>query len=333
MQSQWSSTQRHGQSRPSQSSTSNRAHRDPSQRETLKATAQETRRVLPGLLNELNTTKQASRALKYSFDSLPRLHPDLCPAYPQPATIRVLNDDTLNAAIRLSRSGQQSGQDPNADADQHALQPAVVNFANRHSPGGGWLNGALAQEEALCYRSSLALSLNRKEHYPLATSEALYSPYVLVVREDMASGHRISPAPASHLPVVSVLTVAALHRPQVEVFECKGRDGRAACSGSPPPKTRKKVFARDRDRDLTKCKMRLSLRMAAKHGHGMLVLGAFGCGVYGNPPEDVAHCWLEVLREDEFSGNWWREVWFAVYDPKDEGNFGIFAQVLEGEQV
>jgi uncharacterized protein (TIGR02452 family) len=79
--------------------------------------------------------------------------------------------------------------------------------------------------------------------------------------------------------------------------------------------------------------MRLALRIAATNGHGMLVLGALGCGVYANPPGEVANCWLEVLREAEFRGNWWREVCFAVYDPKNEGNFAVFERVLAGKKV
>lgn len=81
--------------------------------------------------------------------------------------------------------------------------------------------------------------------------------------------------------------------------------------------------------------MRLALRMAASHGKRSLVLGAFGCGVYANPPEDVAQCWLEVLQDDEFrlAGNWWRDVCFAIYDPKGEGNYDVFRRVLDGQKV
>jgi len=194
--------------------------------------------------------------------------------------------------------------------------PAIVNFASHRAPGGGWLNGAIAQEEAICYRSSLALSLEGTKNYPLRMNEALYSPYVLVVRHDMAAGHEL--LPHDEHAAVSVLSVAAINKPRVRTFE--------------QPR-RKAVFARDRDRDITKAKMRLALRMAATNGHDSLVLGALGCGVYANPPEDVAHCWLEVLHEDEFSGNWWRRVCFAVYDPHEGGNHEIFDQVLAGRKV
>ncbi|KAG7424199.1 hypothetical protein Forpi1262_v015138 [Fusarium oxysporum f. sp. raphani] len=318
--SSFSDTRRHGQS--SRHSTPYRPY-DSSQREELRATAQETLDISRSLLKELGANDLARHSVKYSFGSLTRLHPGHCPSYRQPATIKVINDDTLNAAIELCQRAQ-------ADTGPKSQPPIVVNFANRHSPGGGWLNGAMAQEEALCYRSTLALSLNKK-HYPLERDEALYSPYALIIRDDLSSGHEISSLPARELPVVSALTVAALRSPPVRLFTNEPRKDRMRRSNSEV--FEKRVFANDRDRDITKAKMRLCLRMAARHKHDMLVLGALGCGVYGNPPEDIAHCWLEVLREDEFSGNWWREVWFAVFDPKNEGNFEIFHQVLDGKQV
>ena len=168
-------------------------------------------------------------------------------------------------------------------------------------------------------------------HYPLSgtEAEALYAPWVVVIRGDLPSGHRLLLNAGSatgevmdprELPVVSVLTVAAIKRPRLR--KVGSLDGGW-----------KWVFQRDRDRSFTKDKMRLVLRVAASYGHRHLVLGALGCGVYANPPEDVAWCWLEVMREDEFRGNWWKTVVFAVYDPKNEGNFEIFNRVLGGKAV
>ena len=295
-------------------------------KEDLVDTAKETLHILKRVLRELRTEDKAHHSIKYSFTALTRLDPNDCPAYPEPATIKVTNEDTLNAAIRLAQIGAH-------DRRLRNFRPAIVNFANYRTPGGGWLNGAIAQEEAICYRSSLALSLNRK-HYPLAMDEELYSPYVIIVRDDMASGHRLLPpsVPATDLPVVSALTVAAIHQPEVRTFVMKNNDGGDIFGSGPQPR-KKHVFAHDKDRGITKAKMRLALRIAATNGHGLLVLGALGCGVYANPPEDVAHCWLEVLKEDEFSGNWWRQVCFAVYGSNKADNYQIFHRVLHDKRV
>ncbi|KAK4172142.1 hypothetical protein QBC36DRAFT_338586 [Triangularia setosa] len=301
-----------------------------SSRAQLRTVAAETQKALPPILNGLKPErfKLAHQGRKFTLEELPRLDPNLCPHFPKRATIRVINSDTLDAAI--SEIAALSNED---NSNEHPF-PAVVSFANDTRPGGGWLNGAMAQEEAICYRSSLSLSLQEK-HYPISpnhyTAAALYSPYVLIVRETEQAGHKLLPFKVIQADpkVVSVLSVAAIYSPEVSTIRYDAH--------KPGEPDKLVVFTKDHDRDMTKKKMRVVLRTAAAYRHRRIVLGALGCGVFKNPPEDVAHCWLEVLREKEFggAGNWWRAVTFAVYEPKPqyEGNLDIFYRVLDGQQV
>ncbi|KAL8409907.1 hypothetical protein RB594_008119 [Gaeumannomyces avenae] len=382
-------------------------------RELLKATCRETRMIVEEDLERLRRVADARQWHKHSLATLPPLSARHCPNFPQPAKVRVINEDTLNAGIslmsqRAPAAAAASASTPTSGALPAAPDPevAVMIFGNRHSPGGGWRNGALAQEEAVCYRSSLALSLEDAQ-YPLGRNEGVFSPYVLVVRQDMdRNGHRLIPGPPEDLPVVSAMTVCAIFKPEIETVsvahgsssssgsraqaeqssrrsehqqdiqsgpagrqssissfqswgwvggESRGGHSRGnsggggGCGGGGEASDRrtesrttggvatreKSIFALGRDRHYTMDKMRLALRMAAFHRKRSIVLGAFGCGVYANPPEDVAQCWLEVLREDEFrlTGNWWRDVCFAVYDPRGEGNYEVFKKVLHGHRV
>ena len=62
-----------------------------------------------------------------------------------------------------------------------------------------------------------------------------------------------------------------------------------------------------------------SLAIAALHGHKRLVLGAWGCGVFGNDPEIVASAYAE-----ELAGTYARvfdEIVFAVLDWSEERRF------------
>ncbi|KAK0663410.1 hypothetical protein QBC41DRAFT_284617 [Cercophora samala] len=303
-----------------------------SSRDELRKVARETELVLPkylgGLKNDGSFLTQAQQCRKYTLETFPRLDPNLCPNFTQRAKIRVINSDTLDAAI-----AEMTALSTDNNFGQSTI-PAVVNFANDTRPGGGWLNGAMAQEESIFFRSSLSLSLD-KQHYPISpnsyTAAALYSPYVLIVREAQKDGHRLIKFAdvAADPKVVSVFSVAAIHTPAVT--ECK-YDRR-----NPGDPETFAYFSKDHERDMTKKKMRLVLRLAAAYRHRRIILGALGCGVFKNPPEDVAHCWLEVLREKEFggAGNWWRGVTFAVYEPKPvyEGNLDIFFRVLDGQEV
>src|SRR5215510_9005821 len=87
--------------------------------------------------------------------------------------VQVTNETTLGAALRLIERG---------------LRPLALNFANGIQPGGGFLGGARAQEEALCRSSALYPTLvgdpmyaeHRKRPLPDSTDWVIYSPDVPV---------------------------------------------------------------------------------------------------------------------------------------------------------
>lgn len=260
-----------------------------------------------------------------SLDTLPALKQSDCPQRSK-ATIKVINEDTFNAAIMLqdlisSTSAATTSSTSTPNQVSTSSRPAVLNLASDTSPGGGFERGAMAQEEALCYRSSLFLSLH-KTHYPLAPLQGLYTRDVVIIRSSISDGHvLLGPAVApTDLPVVSIVSIAAIRRPKL--------DDAQTLSGE-----QRKVFRDAEDRELTKKKMRLALRMAASKGHDCLVLGALGCGAFRNPVEEIADAWKQSLEDAEFAGGWWKEVWFAVLDSKNEGNFELFERVLGGIQV
>ena len=334
-------------------------------RAKLAKTSRETKEALPNILRQLPNVDAKASTL-YALRDLPALDAnnrpqvwmsksaedeDQDPHQPR-APVRVLDQDTLDAAIGLIDQGKALQE------ASEETRVAVLNLASESTPGGGWLSGALAQEESLCYRSSLSLSL-KKEFYPIPKDSAIYSPDVVIIRDAWARGHELLDTQPNDLPVVSVISVAGIRRPMTITLqpEFSGRvSGADPESGAQISRSglqkddvkvsteakRKPVYAKEEDRDLTKIKMRLSLRIAAKHGHRKLVLGALGCGAFRNPPEEVAKLWREILSEEEFTGGWWDNVVFAVLDKGSdganagidrEGNFKIFERILTGVLV
>ncbi|CAF9942416.1 hypothetical protein IMSHALPRED_003666 [Imshaugia aleurites] len=274
----------------------------------LAHTAAETKALLPNVLK--TTSKAPADGILCHPGNLSRLGSRSCPRLPQTA-IRVLNADTIDAAIDLSTP----------TVFHLPKKPVLVlNMANAHHSGGGWLHGSLAQEEAMCYRSSLSFTLKFK-HYPIPEAGGIYSPTVVVIRENMSSGHGLKDlSKPDDLPVFSCVSVAAIRGPAV-VKDAPGNER----------------YKRTSDREYMKEKMRVVLRVAAVNGHRELVLGALGCGAFANPRGEVVGCWKEVFTESEFQGGWWEQIVFAVMESggtKDgSDNFGVFYKGLNGMMV
>lgn len=266
----------------------------------LRRVAEETRALLPGVLALKPQAPPIGHYCPYA--KMPPLDPKYNPSLV--AKVRVINGDTFDIAKNHVNA-------------HHAKPVCVLNMANQVNPGGGWLNGAMAQEEELCYRSSLSFTL-KKRHYPMGNHDVLYAPTVVVFRESYDKGHRLMDLQKpEHFPIVSVISVAAIRDPELN-------------HGAALPSYRYVA-----DRDLMKAKMRSILRVAAFNRHRQLVLGALGCGAFGNPNNEVADCWMEVLQENEFQG-WWETIIFAVLDDmaaSPHSNFEVFYAKLHGLRV
>lgn len=85
-------------------------------------------------------------------------------------------------------------------ADHPRATPvAVLNFASARNPGGGYVRGAKAQEEALCRASALYETLleapeyyevHRAEKSTFYTDRVIHSPGVPVFRDDRGGSWR-----------------------------------------------------------------------------------------------------------------------------------------------
>ncbi|TYB43006.1 TIGR02452 family protein [Actinomadura chibensis] len=192
--------------------------------------------------------------------------------------IEVTDETTLAAARRLRARG---------------TVPFALNFASAKNPGGGFLKGAHAQEEGLARSSGLYASLrSAKEFYDfhraqgdlLYSDHMIYSPGVPVFRDDEG---RLLDEPYE----VAFLTSPAPNRGAIR------DDAKAALI-----------------RDVLHRRARKLLAVAVANDHRRLVLGAWGCGVFGNDPVEVAEVFADLLRPGrEFDGRF-EHVVFAVWD-------------------
>ena len=203
--------------------------------------------------------------------------------------ITVTTEDSFSAAERFER-------------------PFVMNFANAHNAGGGFRLGANAQEEALCRCSTLYASITSDEakemyrynntHISAGESDyMIYSPDVCVFRDHSC---QLTEKPF----MASVITVPAPNRRGAAVFASSKKIAEAMTG-----------------------RIRILLAAAAKHGHRNIILGAWGCGAFGNKPDDVSGYFRKVLI-DEGYGKLFDNVCFAVYGKEDGRNILAFRKTF-----
>lgn len=204
--------------------------------------------------------------------------------------------DTLTAAHTLVLGS--------AGPDSESSRVAVLNMASPLTPGGGFVNGAGSQEESLCMRCTLLPSL-KDEWYRLPELGAIYTPDVLVFRGEDAE----EVLEKKERWFVDCISAAMLRNPETE------RDEETGFSH----------YVNEKDRQLVLEKMKMVLRICQIKGIAKVVLGAWGCGAFGNPVGEVAAAWRKLLlpRNDgkgkkKSTKETWagiEEVVFAIKDP------------------
>lgn len=166
----------------------------------------------------------------------------------------------------------------------------VLNFASSVAPGGGVTYGSQAQEESLCRISTLYPALTAgtaadfySRHWELIRAGAMkrenrddciYTPGIIVLRDD-----------AGDEPLLP-----ESERYSADVITCAAPDLRAVDDGSMYAPTQEELFA------LLVRRWRRILAVAAANAADVLILGAFGCGVFANPPELVAQAFAHAAR-------------------------------------
>lgn len=215
-----------------------------------------------------------------------------------------VKQDSFVAAIQLAHD---------CPDDTRVVKPVLVlNFANPVNIGGGVYKGASTQEEDLCRRSSLLRSLenshafryysyNRGLHAHMGSDAILLSPEVEIIRDEYG-------ALMDNTTIVSVLTCAA---PMISY----GLEGMSEAEY----------------RTMFYNRIVRVLQCAAYYGYEDLVLGAWGCGAFGNDAAVVAELFYKALKEFHWNGmtanELFRNVIFAIRSKGGESyNFRQFDQ-------
>lgn len=225
---------------------------------------------------------------------------------------------------KVTVSGKRSLEAAESYAKQ-GKRVCVLNFASATNPGGGVVRGSSAQEESICRCSTLYPCLDtpemRKSFYaphrrandPLYNDDCIYTPGVYVIKSDISF-----PEP-----------LAEQDRYKVDILTCAAPNLRERPSnpmnpdaGSRPAKLTAPQFEK-----LITSRIKRVFEVAAADGSEVLILGAFGCGAFRNPPEVVAEVFHDVMKE------WlcyFEAIEYAVYHrPDEKANYEEFVRAMK----
>ncbi|MEV6278109.1 TIGR02452 family protein [Nocardia sp. NPDC051832] len=226
---------------------------------------------------------------------------------PDPIPVIIRNDATT--AITVTDESSLAAAHRMLDTDPEPV--AVLNFASARNPGGHYLAGARTQEEALCRASALYTTLlavpQYYEHHrhtpnPFYSDRVILSPAVPVFRDD---------------------TGTLLDNPYPVTF--------LTC---PAPRTN--VIAQELNTELHRLPTVLATRaeriLEAAATYRRLVLGAWGCGAYGNDPTLVAGVFHALLADGGRFNKHFDEITFAILDrTPSETTLSTFRTVFAAE--
>ena len=194
---------------------------------------------------------------------------------------------------------------------------AVLNFASATNPGGGVVGGSNAQEECLCRTSTLYANLTDRE-----MMRAFYQPH----RQQLRSGQMdftynddliyTSDVVIFKSDTAFPTTLPEHHWQKVDVITC----------AAPNLNHVRQMISPDELAQIHENRCRKILAVAQAQKVEVVILGVFGCGAFGNPPEIVAKGMIRAIQD--FSKAF-QTIEFAIYcPPHDQRNQIAFQKVL-----
>lgn len=210
--------------------------------------------------------------------------------------IRVVQGTSIDAIFKIKTEGKK----------------AVLNFASYKKPGGGYIEGAMAQEESLCHASNLYQVIsndkfkddfygynNQHLNKGLYNSRIIYSPNIIF--------YDLEHTEESFVPVK-----------ECDVITCAAPNKKAAQKYNNVPDYIIEKLMKDRILSV--------LKVAQQNKVEVLILGAFGCGVFGNDPLTTAKIFKECLTKYQYYRDVFKLVVFPIPDAK---NYEIFKEILD----
>ena len=201
-------------------------------------------------------------------------------------SIRVFDCSTIRAAIECNSA-------------HPSAKICLLNFANPIKPGGGYLDGKEGQEGSICRQTLLFPTLGMSYMYnenkrrgskPEASDIMIYSPNVMVIRDDKYEMINNFP--------VDIISASAVDNRKYHIYNSE---------------------------EIMENRIRKIILTAAEEKVDILILGAFGCGIFKNNSTTTARIFHKILVEENYQKFFYLII-FPIYN--DANLYHIFNSIL-----
>ena len=198
----------------------------------------------------------------------------------------------------------------------------VVNFANAYDVGGVFQYRRGSQEEDIARRTNWSFTIKEEQlkdsrHYSSSMSglinaedgRAYFNPMPLTLIRD-SDGKLLDPSNDQE-------KIFSFYELRVAADDLRRR-----IFGIPIP-----FFPRPFNKESMQKKIYAQLDTLIENNQKNIILGAFGCGAFRNPPDKVAHLYHEILSEKKYNC-FFKNIVFAIKGNGTDANFKAFEKEL-----
>lgn len=238
--------------------------------------------------------QQYGPAIQYSIDNTVEYREPIFPVTfslkdkSDMSNILLINMDTVTAIHNFAKPG---------------VKLCTLNYASYKNPGGGYIKGMMAQEEALCHHSYLYNVISTFYGYYKFNNKdlnkGLYKNVALYSKDILFDGQSMT-----------------------DVITCAAPNIGFRYSKATPQENQKALKER----------IKMVLEIADRHGNDTFIVGAWGCGVFGQNPEQVANLFVDYISSTKFTHL--KNIVFAIPDKHGSyTNFKAFANAFKKRGV
>ena len=208
--------------------------------------------------------------------------------------ISVVNENCIKTCLKLNKS-----------KNNHNHNVGLLNMCSVSKLGGAVYKGMFAQEEEI-YRSTNIFSKISDIHYPISNDQLLLTKNVKIIQCRSSKSYFDFINVKKEKCFIDIISIPSLRKPDVIL------------------KDNLEFYKNEEDFQIIYNKLESLFKTFILNNNIDIVIGAFGCGIYKNPINDVIKIFKSLLVD---YSKFFNSITFSILDKSNENYlFDTFSQ-------